>query len=501
MDRPTSDQPNPASAAHPGAAHPATEHPATEHPATERADSAHAGPGRAASPARRGRTTPPARGRLLVTALAALACLGVQTLPAAAVTGSDPVVSRGVTIPAFYQPPESLPEANGALVRTEPLPLALSLSLPGLDGPLPGRATRLMYKSTDAGGSPVAVTGAYIEPTAAWKGEGPRPLVAVAPGTMGQGDQCAASMALQHPIMLNGRTVSVGYEDLSVYRLLASGAAVVVTDYAGLGATDRLHTYVNRLDGGHALLDAVRAARAVPGASVTSASRVGLYGYSQGGGAAASAAELQPSYAPEIPLSGTYSGAPPADLTEVMEGIDGSALAGALGWSLNGFLQTDPGLGDIADRYLNDAGRAALADLSTMCVGDAIFGYAFAKSTAWTSNGESVGDIVRGEPRMRAMLDAQRIGTLKPAGPVRLVTGIQDDIVPHAQARQLAVDWCRKGADVTYKAVALPNLGDGLLTNHLVPLLTDQGDAVSWLTDRLSGEATTSNCRTMPFQP
>jgi hypothetical protein len=432
--------------------------------------------------------------------VACLSAQGITATAATAATASDEVVSRGVTIPAFYQPPATLPTRDGALVRTEPLRLALSL--PGLDGrPLPGTATRLMYKSTDSGGRPVAVTGAYIEPSAAWKGTGPRPLVAVAPGTMGQGDQCAASMGLEHPIVLNGETVSVGYEDLAIYRLLASGAAVVVTDYAGLGATDRLHTYVNRLDGGHALLDAARAARSVAGASVTADSPVGLFGYSQGGSASASAAELQPAYAPELKLAGAYVGAPPADLTEVIDGIDGSALAGALGWSLNGFLQSDPELRTIADAHLNAAGKAALHDLSTMCVGDAIFGYAFRKSTAWTTSGRSVTDIVESEPKLQAVLDRQRIGRLKPTSPVRVATGVQDDIVPHAQARQLAVDWCRKGANVTYDAINLPNLGDGLLTNHLVPLLTDQGDAVSWLTDRLSGRAAASNCWTMPLQP
>ncbi|MFF3446236.1 lipase family protein [Streptomyces sp. NPDC002667] len=435
-------------------------------------------------------------GRLLATAIAVLACLSVQAIPAAS---ADAVVSRGVTIPAFYTPPTSLPAANGALIRSEPLPLALSL--PGLDGPLPGTATRLMYKSTDSNGLPVAVTGAYIEPSADWKGDGPRPLVAVAPGTMGQGDQCAASMGLQHPITLNGQTVSVGYEDLAIYRLLSSGAAVVVTDYAGLGATDRLHTYVNRLDGGHALLDAVRAARGLTGASVTSGSPVGLFGYSQGGGASASAAELQPTYAPDITLAGTYAGAPPANLTEVIKGIDGSALAGALGWSLNGFLQSDPDLRAVADANLNAAGRAALNDLSTMCVGDAILGYAFKNSTSWTKDGESVSQLVAHTPALQRTLDNQRIGNLKPTSPVRLVTGVQDDIVPHAQARQLAVDWCRKGADITYDAVILPNLGDKLLTNHMAPLLTDQGDAISWLTDRLAGERATSNCWTMPLQP
>ncbi|MEU1102805.1 lipase family protein [Streptomyces tibetensis] len=429
-----------------------------------------------------------------------MACVfvGASTADATA-TDTGPVVSRGVSIPAFYSPPTQLPATNGALLRQEPLPLGLSL--PGLDGrPLPGTATRLMYKSTDSDGRAVAATGAYIEPSAKWEGDGPRPLVAVASGTMGQGDQCAPSFALQHPLTVNGQTLSVGYDNLAIYRLLATGAAVVVTDYVGLGATDRLHTYVNRLDEGHAVLDAVRAARALPGTSLTSGSRVGLYGYSEGGGASASAAELQPTYAPDVHLAGTYAGAPPADLTAVMKGIDGSALAAALGWAINGFVQAYPDMRDVAEANLNDAGRKALADASTMCVGEAVVRYGFARSSAWTTSGKSVAEIIAGEPRARAVLDEQRIGTLKPAGPVRVSTGVQDDIVPHAQARQLAVDWCRKGGSVTYAAVDLPNLGDRLLTNHLAPLITDQGAAISWLTDRLEGKPTASNCWTMPFQ-
>ncbi|WP_328538121.1 lipase family protein [Streptomyces sp. NBC_00344] len=437
--------------------------------------------------------------RLVATALVTAACLGAYAVPSVAATGSDHEVSRGVTIPSFYNPPAELPAANGALIRTEPLPL--DLSLPGLDGPLPGRATRLMYKSTDSNGKPVAVTGAYIEPSAAWSGGGARPLVAFASGTMGQGDQCAPSMALQHPLTIGSNTVSIGYEDLALYRLLAKGVAVVVTDYAGLGATDRLHTYVNRVDSAHAVLDAGRAAHTVPGASVGPDSRVGLYGYSEGGGATAAAAELQPSYAPDVPLSGTYAGAPPADLSVVMKGIDGSGLAGALGWSINGFIQSDPSLAEFADTQINATGKAALADLSTMCVGDAVLGYGFRKSTSWTTSGKSLSEVIANAPNVQAVLDAQRIGSLRPAGPVRVVTGVADDIVVHSQARQLAVDWCRKGADVTYKPMNLPNLGNGTLLNHLAPAIADQGSAISWLADRLSGKPTSSNCPTMPLQP
>ena len=42
---------------------------------------------------------------------------------------------------------------------------------------------------------------------------------------------------------------------------------------------------------------------------------------------------------------------------------------------------------------------------------------------------------------------------------------------------------------------------DKILTNHLAPYLTDQGAAISWMTDRLSGKKAYSNCWSMPVQP
>ncbi|GAA1031273.1 alpha/beta fold hydrolase [Virgisporangium ochraceum] len=426
------------------------------------------------------------------------ACLAAAALVLTATVGVAAPAHAAPTPPAFYTPPTTLPAANGALVRTEPLPLALSL--PGITGPLPGRATRLMYRSTDSTGAAVAVTGAYIEPTAPWWGGGARPLVAVAPGTLGQGDHCSASLGLQYPIVLTPDTVSVGYEILAIYRLLVRGVAVVVTDYVGLGTPNLMHTYVNRIDGGRALLDAVRAARALPDTSLTARSPVGLYGYSQGGGATAAAAELQPGYAPDVRLAGTYAGAPPADLAEVTAGIDGTDLAGALGFAVNGFLQSEPALRPVLDRHLNAAGRTALARLATMCVGDAIFAYGSTRSTAWTVDGRSLIDVARSEPVVRAVFAKQRIGTGRPAGPVRIATGVTDNLVPHRQARTLAVDWCRLGGDVTYEAVILPELGRALL-NHFAPLLTDQEPAISWLVDRLAGRWTLSNCWSMPIQP
>ncbi|MEV6346510.1 lipase family protein [Actinoplanes sp. NPDC051851] len=429
--------------------------------------------------------------------VASLAGTVLGALPAGAT-----VVSRGVTIPDFYTPPATLPAADGTLVRSEKLPLALSL--PGIGGTLPGTATRIMYKSTDANGEPVAVTGAYLEPALPWLGLTARPLVVLAPGTMGQGDQCSTSLALERGLVVGTEdsqtTISIGYEVLAIYQLLLRGIAVVQTDYVGLGATDRLHTYVNRVDEGHAVLDAARAAKALPKTSLTARSPIGLYGYSQGGGAVAAAAELQATYAPDVTVTATYAGAPPADLEDVTAAIDGTELAGALGWAVNGFVQSEPALAPLLDEYLSTAGKTALTDLSTMCVGDALFGYAGQESSSWTTNGESLTEIIQAEPALRAFVADQLIGTSKPVGVVRVATGVNDNLVSHGQARQMAVDWCDLGGSVVYAPISLPDTGSPLL-NHFGPLLTDQLSAVDWLGARLAGLPASSNCSTISRQP
>lgn len=440
-----------------------------------------------------------ARARTSAALLAAT--LGASFFTMTAAPAQADTVSRGVTVPSFYTPPATLPIADGALVRTESFKPALSL--PGLDGKnLPGKATRIMYKTTDSNGTAAAVTGSFLEPSAKWTGKGARPLVVVAPGTMGQGDQCSTSLGLEKGFVVgfDGKNVSlsVSYEILSIYQLLSKGIAVVQTDYLGLGTTDRLHTYVNRIDQGHAVLDAVRAARALGSSAITPSSPIGLYGYSQGGGAVASAAELATSYAPDVTVKATYSGAPPANLADVTAGIDGSELAGALGWSVSGFASSDPELQPLVDKYLSAKGLAAMKDLQSTCVGDAVLGYANQKSSTWTTNGESLPQIIDKEPLIKAFVASQLIGTQKPQGIVRVATGISDNLVPHKQAKQMAADWCKRGGNVVYAGVNLPATPSPLL-NHVTPLLADQGDALTWLSDRLADKPAISNCWALPF--
>ena len=314
----------------------------------------------------------------------------------------------------FYTPPATLPSANGALVKAEPMKLGITFPQLGKQTSLPGTATRIMYKTTDEGGQPAAVSGAYIEPSKPWKGLGERPLVSLSVGTQGVGDACAPSKTLASFLHTENGKFMIGYEVPAIYGFLNQGVAVVVTDYIGLGTTDRVHTYMNRVDQGHAVLDAARAALALPDTSISTASSIGLSGYSQGGGASAAAAELAPSYAPELNLKAAYVGGPPADLFEVMKSIDGTLLTGALPWAINAMHAYRPELTPYLTSLLNAKGQAALKASEDQCLVDAIATSGFKKSKEWTNSGKPAAVEVADVPALMRAVEDQRIGRLKP---------------------------------------------------------------------------------------
>ncbi|WP_232784476.1 IS3 family transposase [Mycobacteroides chelonae] len=149
-------------------------------------------------------------------------------VPAAADSGDEPRYE------AFYIPSDPLPPgAPGDLIRSEPSRLVLEPS--GELGAIMATGTRIMYRSTDARGNPIAVTGTYLEPYNDWPGRGPRPLIVYAPSTQGQGNQCAPSRMFNQGIHYTGGwDIMVNYEEVFIATMVARGFAVVMTDYEGL---------------------------------------------------------------------------------------------------------------------------------------------------------------------------------------------------------------------------------------------------------------------------
>ncbi|ERN46113.1 lipase [Prescottella equi NBRC 101255 = C 7] len=393
----------------------------------------------------------------------------------------------------FYEVPASaLGGAPGTVVDTQPYPPLLSI--PNQQGPWPSGAQRIMYRTTDAHGAATAASGTYFDASLPWIGAGPRPLVVLGPGTQGQGDQCAPSRLFQDGVHYNAPLdFAVEYEVLQVHALLSRGIDVVVTDYQGLG-TAGMHSYVDRRAQGHAMLDAARAVKALPGSRIGDDNPIGFWGYSQGGGAAASAAEMQPSYAPDLDVRGTYAGGPPADLRTVAAALDGGLATGLLGYAVNSIYAGYPETRADIDGALAPAGRQALDEIAAQCVPETIARYGLHRTTEWTKDGRSLAELIDALPSVSAVVDEQRIGRSTPGSPVLIVQGRNDDLIPHTQATRLAADWCAQGATVEFRTEEIPPIAPGFVVGHGLPMVSGLPSALDWMTDRFDGVPARSGC-------
>ncbi|MET8422699.1 lipase family protein [Nocardia sp. NPDC004860] len=406
---------------------------------------------------------------------------------------AEPVAAAGDD---FYLPPP-LPPTPGAIVRAEPAQVAFSA--PGMPGVVPAAATRMMYVSSDTHDAPTAVVGTLLQPSVPWTGPGERPLIAYAGGTKGQGDQCAPSKLMTQVVGYQPPAdITFEYDLLALYSLLARGMTVVVTDYHGLGTPD-VHDYLNRKSQAYALLDAARAALQLPGTGLNPGTPVALYGYSQGGMASAGAAELQPSYAPELNVRGAYVGGPVVDDEYFIGYNDGRpSIAPAFAWILNGIAADYPETRPILDAELNDTGKAILSDALGKCAVPASLAQLHPRTSEWTTSGEPLTAVIDRNPELKSAFDEQRIGTLTPSVPVLTASAMNDEGAPYVPVREMAAGWCGSGVPVELDPNAQIPTVSGLVGTHVLAFFPSLADSQQWLTDRLAGWPAPNNCGALP---
>src|SRR5690606_20939429 len=125
---------------------------------------------------------------------------------------------------------------------------------------------------------------------------------------------------------------------------------------------------------------------------------IGFHGYSQGGGAAASAAELASTYAPELTVKGRYAGAPPADLSKVIDHIDGTSIAAGIGYAVNGMYDRYPEVRSILNKNLSAHGKHVLKTISTQCLENSVMSFGLMHTSSWTKSGEPLSRIINRNP-------------------------------------------------------------------------------------------------------
>ncbi|AHK29646.1 MULTISPECIES: alpha/beta hydrolase family protein [Rhodococcus] len=235
------------------------------------------------------------------------------------------------------------------------------------DGPaLPsaGRNEVITYASQDGNGDPVVVSGTVSIPRTPAP-EGGYPVISWAHGTTGVADACAPSADFAGG-PAHGYLSGV---DASLDDWVAKGYAVVSTDYQGLG-TPGIHPYINGDTETNAVVDIVRAARAMDPAV---GSTWFVIGHSQGGQAALFTAAQGGERAPELHLGGAVAIAPGNGLDQTPQyfrsGVPGIEAAEAfLPLILLGAQAADPAIDPSA--LLTEQAQPLLTVARTGCIDD-----------------------------------------------------------------------------------------------------------------------------------
>ncbi len=358
---------------------------------------------------------------------------------------------------AFYLPPEPFGAGEpGELLKAEPVDAYLA---PGVR--MRARAWRILYRSTSAIGEPTAVSGTILLPGR--RTSAPRPLIGYAIGTHGIGDSAAPSRLLPR---------GLDWEAGIIAMVLARGWAVAVTDYQGLG-TPGDHTYMVGRALGPNVLDAMRAARLLHPSELPPEGPAAIIGYSEGGAAAAWAAQLQPTYAPDVQLAGVAAGAAAANLEIAGPSLDGSFFSFFTAYGGIGYAAAYPEL-DL-DQHLTERGKEMIPFLrESNVLQAAIRGPHFAHSNDWTD--PNVLEL----PEWRVRLRENRLGRIAPQAPVLLHHARRDQIVSFVHSLDLRDDWRALGVDVRLYVTR-----GGV--DHISGAVAGTPVALDWLARRLAG--------------
>lgn len=237
--------------------------------------------------------------------------------------------------------------------------------------------------------------------------------------------------------------------------------------------------YVDNIASAQSLFDAVSASHEL---GVDKNAPVGIYGYSQGGSAAAAAAERAGVYAPELNVAASAAGGPPSDLANVLDQIDGTTLTAAIALAINSVLDKDPELRRVLKEEISPEGKELLDNVGNYCAGGLGFHHSFETTDQYTTSGESLSEMIKRYEPVQKELARQRVGNFVPNAPVYLYSGEHDDIIPINQVRKLRDSWLNLGfTDLEYventTSPVLPKTG----INHIVPMLAELTNATDFL--------------------
>jgi alpha-beta hydrolase superfamily lysophospholipase len=268
----------------------------------------------------------------------------------------------------------------------------------------------------------------------------------------------------------------------AIDHIAKEGWAYVATDYVGLG-TRGGHAYLIGDDAARNVLDAVQAARTLPGAKLDTS--VVVWGHSQGGNTALWTGIRSTEHASSLKVLGIAALAPATDLQSLIEKARGTTFGKIVSaYLLHAYGTTYPDV-DVSN-YVHWRAKALVSDIASRCVGGWQTLFSVVETQLLPGDGIFSRSPVSGTLGLRLLENTPRAQI---AMPVLIAQGQADDLVsPEVQQRYVAAR-CAAGQRIDYRVY--PGLDHISLVAENFPL---SADLIQWTRERFAGRPDSNNC-------
>lgn len=329
-------------------------------------------------------------------------------------------------------------------------------------------AYNVLYRTTDSRRKPAWAVTTVLVPTSS-KRDCHQPAWSSLLSYMDQYDVATVDASPSYGLYSNPLS------DIST--ALGKGWVVNIPDYEG-----PLASFIAGLQSGQAALDSVRATLSLSKTlGLTLDAKNVLWGYSGGGFAVVWAAELQPTYAPELHISGAAIGGMVANATSSIEAINGGTYAGLIPVGLIGLTSQFPEVREVLVSSLKTEGEynsSRFLAAANMTRQQWVVAYAGQDIYQYFKNGAS--DILEGPIRELADRDGTAGHHGVPELPLFVYQAIQDQVNPAKPVDTLVEKYCSKGASILYERNSVGG--------HMEEAANGAPSAWAWLTSILAGE-------------
>lgn len=407
--------------------------------------------------------------RLLLVCLTALVAALLAPGTSSAASASD----------AFYKYNASLTGvAPGTVLRTRTVPYHIV----GLPTPL--KATQLLYRATDAQGRPTVNVTSVIQPSCLFCLNRDKVISYQSfYDSLNPDDQ--PSVQIAGGLTLGGMIPQI--ETALFAPFLLAGYTIITSDTEGQTAD-----FAAGPEYGTNTLDSIRAAIASPAVTLSSKAKVALIGYSGGAIATEWAAELAPSYAPDLTknLIGAAFGGVLVHPAHNLRYVEGTPIwAGVAPMAILGIARS---YGIDLMPYLSDYGKQLYAKGQKFSIINVLGQYAGLKFADMVKPKyavpESIPEYVTaanklimgtspGAPKMPMFIGQGAGGELEGTPGNKPGIGKGDGVMIAGDVRSLAREYCSQGVKIQY---------DEYPGSHITSALQWLPKAIGWTFDRFS---------------